>query len=200
MVFYMQNKGVRDFPYEGQRLGNLLTHLSHQAFWQNIPFKEWQNLLEVHITAQHLFHTHPPIIYLLLLLLHHARSLPTCQRCPLCHRVQQGSLSSHLQQEPVFGKSFHHWLMRQTLTLSSLLVQISTHRTAQPLCSLSKVIPIVLHHRSMTYGMKILFWRPLVLLVINFLGWRFLPTKRHCWGEVLIIGIRVRFLMGGWSR
>ena len=88
----------------------------------------------------------------------------------------------------------------QILTISSLLVQISTHHIARLLPFLSEVIHIIQLHHSITYGMKILFWQPLILVVVNSLGWRFFPTKRCCWEEVFVIGIRVRFLMGGWSR
>ena len=38
-----------------------------------------------------------------------------------------------------------------------------------------------------------------MLVIVNSLGWRFLPTKRCCWEEAFIIGIGVRFLMGRWS-
>ena len=61
-----KNKGVRDFPYEEQRPGNFLTHLSHWASQQNMPFKEWQNLLEVPITSQHTYcsSSHPLLFHI----------------------------------------------------------------------------------------------------------------------------------------
>ena len=58
-----KNKGMRDFPYEGQRPGNFLTHFSHRASRRNMPFKEWRNLLEVPIASQQPLTTHPPIHY-----------------------------------------------------------------------------------------------------------------------------------------
>ena len=146
--------------------------------------------------------THHSSSHLLLSYLHqHAFFFsPEGQRYSTCHRVQQGGLASHLQPKPVRGKSSHHWVMELTLTLSSLLVQISTRRTVRPLRSLSKAIPIVRRCRSTTCGMPILFWRPLVSVVVNCLGWRYLHTKRPCWQEVFVVGIGVRLQMGGWSR
>ena len=125
---------------------------------------------------------------------------PEGQCYSTCHRVQQGGLASHLQPKPVQGKSSHHWLMELTLTLSSLLVQISTRCTARPLPSLSEVTPIVRRRRLTTCGMPTLFWRPLVSVVVNCLGWRYLHTKKLCWREVFVVGIGVRLRMGGWSR
>ena len=37
-------------------------------------------------------------------------------------------------------------------------------------------------------------------VVVNCLSWRYLLTKRLCWQEVFVVGIRVRLWMGGWSR
>ena len=125
---------------------------------------------------------------------------PESQRYSTCHRVQQGGLASHLQSKPVRGKSSHHWLMESTLTLSSLLVQISTRRTAWPLHSLSEAIPIAQRRRSTTCGMPILFWRPLMSVIVNCLSWRYLHTKKLCWQEVFVVSIRVRLRMGRWSR
>ena len=160
--------------------GNFLTHLSHQASRQNMPFKGWQNLLEVPIASQHTHHTHPPIFYSFNL---SSIIMPGAHQCAnaVRHAIEFNRGASHLQQEPIFSKLPHHYLMDQTLTLSSLLVQISICCTAQLLPSLSEVIPIIWLHCLMTFGMKILFWQPLVLVVVNSLGWRFLPTKRCCW-------------------
>ena len=126
--------------------------------------------------------------------------LPEGQCYSTCHRVQQGGISLNLQPEPVRGKLSHHWLMDLTLTLASLLVQISTRRTARLLPSLNEVIPIIRRQRSTTCGMPTLFWRPLVSVIINCLSWRYLHTKRLCWQEVYVVGIGVRLWMGGWSR
>ena len=46
---HIRNKGVRDFPYRGQRLGNALLISKGRASRQNIPYKGWWNLLEVSI-------------------------------------------------------------------------------------------------------------------------------------------------------
>ena len=165
-----------------------------------MPFKGWRNLLEVLIASQQPLTTHPPIFYSLYLHRHAFFFSPESQRYSMCHQVQQGGISLDLQPEPVRGKSSHHWLMESTLTLSSLLIQISTCRTARPLPSLSEAIPIVRRRRSTTCGTPILFWRPLVSVVVNCLGWRYLHTKRLCWREVFVVSIGVRLRMGGWSR
>ena len=63
---HIKNKGVRDFPYREQRLGNVLLISKGWASRQNIPYKGWRYLLEVPIvlpdntsyhttTSQHLF-------------------------------------------------------------------------------------------------------------------------------------------------
>ena len=63
---HIRNKGVRDFPYREQRLGNALLISKGWASRQDIPYKGWWNLLEVPIvlpdhtsyyttTSQHLF-------------------------------------------------------------------------------------------------------------------------------------------------
>ena len=46
----------------------------------------------------------------------------------------------------------------------------------------------------MTYGTLTLFWQPLILVVVNCLGWRYLHTKKLCWQEVFVVGIGVRLV------
>ena len=141
--------------------------------------------------------SHPLLSYLH----HHAFFFSSEGQCySTCYQVQQGGVSLDLQPEPVRGKSSHHWLMESTLTLSSPLIQISTRHTARPLRSLSEAIPIVRHRHLTTCGTPTLFWRPLVSVIVNSLGWRYLHTKRPCWQEVYVVGIGVRLRMGGWSR
>ena len=144
-----------------------------------MPFKGWRNLLEVPIVSGHPLTTHPPNLYS-----SHIIDMPSSSR----QRVNATRRAIEFNREA------------SPLILSSLPVQISTRRTVRPLPSLSEAIPIVRRRRSTTYGMPILFWRPLVSVVVNCLGWRYLHTKRPCWQEVFVVGIGVKLRIGGWSR
>ena len=65
--FHNKDKGMRDFPYQEQRLGKALLILSHRASRLNVPYKGWWNQREVLISSPADTQLHPPIFYTLLL-------------------------------------------------------------------------------------------------------------------------------------